>query len=99
MKGKVKQIKRSEWYVGNLAYQHSHDLHDIRMTCLFAESYDGYKVLLDEKDVLHYFDRQKFSDKLIEELNTLLHNKVVEFQKNGDGDYCLTGSISDYIVG
>lgn len=71
MKGKVIQIKRSEWYVGNQAYQYSHDLHDIRMTCLFAETYEGYKILIDEKDVLQYFDRQKFSDKLIEELNTL----------------------------
>ena len=98
MKGKVKQIKRSEWYVGNMAYQNSHDLHDIRMTCLYAEMYEGHQVLIDEKDVLNYFGRQRFSDSLISDLNTQLHNKVIEFEKNKEGDNCLKGSIGDYII-
>lgn len=97
MKGKVKQIKRSEWYVGNTAYQHSHDLHNIRMTCLYAETYEGHNVLIDEKDVLNYFGRQRFSDSLISDLNTLLHNNVIEFEKNEEGDNCLIGSISDHL--
>lgn len=97
MKGKVKQIKRSEWYVGNQAYQHSHDLHDIRMTCLYAETYEGHQVLIDEKDVLNYFGRQRFSDNLLADLNSLLRNKLIDYQKNRDGDYCLSGNISNYI--
>ena len=98
MKCKVKQIKRSVWYVGNSAYQHSHDLHDNRLTCLFAETYEGHKVLIDEKDVLNYFGRQRFSDSLISNLNTLLYRKVIEFEKNEEGDNCLKGSIGDYII-
>jgi len=98
MKGKVKQIKRSEWYVGNSAYQHSHDLHDNRLTCLYAETYEGHQVLFDEKDVLNYFGRQRFSDSLISNLNTLLYRKVIEFEKNEEGDNCLKGSIGDYII-
>lgn len=97
MGAKIKFIKRSELYVGNSAYQHSHDLHDIRMTCLYAETYEGYQVLIDEKDVLNYFGRQRFSDSLIFDLNTQLHNKVIEFEKNKEGDNCLKGSIGDYI--
>ena len=97
MRGKIKCIKRSEWYVGNQAYQHSHDLHDIRMTCLYAETYEGHKVLIDEKDALNYFGRQRFSDSLISDLNTQLHNKIIEFKKNEEGDDSLTGSISNYI--
>lgn len=97
MKGKVRIIKRSEWYVGNQAYQHSHDLHDNRLTCLYAETYEGHQVLIDEADVLKYFGRQRFSDNLIAELNTLLHNKLIEYQKNQDGDYFLTGSIESFI--
>ena len=96
MKGKVKQIKRSEWYVGNQAYQHSHDLHDIRMTCLYAETYEGYQVLIDEADVLRHFGRQRFSDNLIDELNAQFHGKRIEYEKNADGDFCLKGSIRNY---
>ena len=98
MKGKIKQIKRSEWYVGNQAYQHSHDLHDNRLTCLYAETYEGHQVLIDEKEVLNQFGRQRFSDSLISDLNTQLHNKIIEFKKNGEGDNCLIGSIGDYII-
>ena len=98
MRGKIKCIKRSELYVGNSAYQHSHDLHDIRMTCLYAEIYEGHQVLIDEKDVLNYFGRQRFSDSLMFNLNTLLHRKVIEFEKNEEGNNYLTGSIGDYII-
>lgn len=97
MKGKVKHIKRSEWYVGNKTYQHSHVLHDIRMTCLYAETYEGHQVLIDEKDVLNHFGRQRFSDSLISDLNNLLHNEIIEFKKNEEGDNFLKGSIGDYI--
>lgn len=98
MKGKIRQIKRSEWYVGNQAYQYNHDLHDIRLTCLYAETYERCQVLIDEKDVLNHFGRQRFSDSLISDLNTQLHNKVIEFEKNKEGDNCLKGSIGDYII-
>lgn len=96
MKGKVKQIKRSEWYIGNQAYQHSHDLHDIRMTCLYAETYEGHQVLIEEADVLRYFGRQRFSDNLIGELNVQFRGKRIEYEKNADGDFCLKGSIRNY---
>ena len=96
MRGKVKQIKRSEWYVGNLAYQHSHDLHDIRMTCLYAETYEGHQVLIEEADVLRHFRRQRFSENLIAELNTHFLGKWIEYEKNSDGDFSLKGSISNY---
>ena len=98
MRGKVKHIKRSEWHVGNQAYQHSHDLHDIRITCLYVETYEGHQVLIDEKDVLNHFGRQKFSDSLISDLNNLLHNKIIEFENNEEGDSCLKGSIGDFII-
>jgi len=96
MKGKVKQIKRSEWYIGNQAYQHSHDLHDIRMTCLYAETYEGHQVLIEKADVLRYFGRQRFSDNLIGELNVQFRGKRIEYEKNADGDFCLKGSIRNY---
>ena len=98
MKGKIKQIKRSEWYVGNQAYQHSHDLHDIRMTCLYAETYEGHQVIIDEADVLRHYGRQRFSEKLIAELNSALHNKMVQYEKNKEGDYCLWGGIDKYLA-
>ena len=75
VKGMVKHIKRSEWYVGNQAYQYNHDLHDNRLTCLYVETYEGHQILIDEKDLLNYFSRQRFSDSLISNLNTLLHKK------------------------
>lgn len=98
MKGKVKLIKRSEWYVGNQAYQHNHDLHDIRMTCLYAETYEGHQVLINEADVLRHFGRQRFSDNLVAELNTALHNKWVQYEKNEEGDYCLYGGLNNYLA-
>jgi len=98
MRGKIKCIKRPVEYVGNMAYQHSHDLHDIRMTCLYAETYEGHQILIDEKDVLNHFGRQRFSDSLIFDLNSQLHNKVIEFEKNEEGDNCLKGSIGNYIL-
>ena len=97
MKGKVKQIKRSEWYVGNQAYQHSHDFHDIRMTCLYAETYEGYKVIIPESEVLTYYGRKRFSDNLIDELNNALNNKYIEFEANEDGEYILSKSLSSYL--
>ena len=93
MKGKVKQIKRSEWYVGNQAYQHSHDFHNIRLTCLYAETYEGHQVLIDEADVLRHYERQRFSENLIAELNAQFRGKRIEYEKNADGDFCLKGSI------
>ncbi len=96
MEGKVKQIKRSEWYVGSQSIQHSHDWHNIRQTCLYAITYDGQNVIINESDVLSYFGRQRFSDNLVAELNSLLRNKTIEYEKSGDGDYCLKGSVSDY---
>ena len=98
MKGKIKQIKRSEWYVGNQAYQHSHDLHDIRMTCLYAETYEGDQVIIDEADVLRHYGRQRFSENLIAELNSALHNTFVQYEKNKEGDYCLMGGIDKYLA-
>lgn len=97
MKGKVKQIKRSEWYVGNQVYQHSHDFHDIRMTCLYAETYEEHQVLIDEADVLRHYGRQRFSENLITELNSALRNKLVLYEKNTEGEYCLLGGIGDYL--
>ena len=97
MRGKIKCIKRPVEYVGNMAYQHSHDLHDIRMTCLYAETYEGHQVLIDEKDVLNHFGRQRFSENLIAELNSVLRNKLVQYEKNEEGDYCLLGGIDDYL--
>lgn len=97
MKGKVKQIKRSEWYVGSPFIQHSHDYHDVRHTCLYAETYDGKTIVINEADVLAFFGRQRFSDNLVEELNGLFHNKWVECETNEDGDLCLKGKISDYL--
>ena len=97
MKGKVKQVKRSEWYVGNSAYQHSHDLHNIRMTCLFAELYDGGQVVIDEAEVLRYYKRQRFSENLIAELNFVLRNQLIEYEKNNEGDFCLSGGVKKYI--
>lgn len=97
MKGKIKIIKRSEWYVGNQAYQHSHDFHDIRMTCLYAETYEGYKVIIPESDVLNYYGRKRFSDNLIVELNNTLNNKYIEFEANVDGDYIMSRSLSCYL--
>ena len=96
MRGKTKCVKRSEWYVGNQAYQHSHDLHNIRMTCLYAETYEGHQVLIDEADVLRHFGRQRFSENLIAELNTQIRGKWIEYEKNADGDFYLKGSISNY---
>ncbi len=98
MEGKVKQIKRSECYVGNQAYQHSHDLNDIRMTCLYAETYEGHQVLIDEADVLHHYGRRRFSENLVAELNSALHNKLVQYEKNKEGDYCLMGGIDKYLA-
>ncbi len=97
MKGKVKQIKRSEWFVGSQSIQHSHDWHNIRQTCLYAITYDGQNVIINESDVLRHFGRQKFSDNLVTQLDSLFHNKTIEYEKNEDGDYQLKGSISLYI--
>ena len=97
MNGKIKCVRRSEWYVGNQAYQHSHDIHNIRLTCLYAETWEGHQILIDESDVLRYFGRQRFSDNLIAELNSALHNKLVQYEKNEEGDYCLLGGIDDYL--
>ncbi len=97
MKGKVKQVKRSEWYIGSQSIQHSHDIHNMRQTCLYAVTYDGQNVIIDENDVLRHFRRQRFSENLVAELNSLLHNKFIECERNAEGDFCLKESISQYI--
>ncbi len=97
MKGKVKQINRSEWFVGSQSIQHSHDWHNVRQTCLYAVTYEGKNVIINESDVLSYFGRQKFSENLVAELNSLLRNKLIEFERNAEGDFCLKGSISRYL--
>lgn len=97
MKGKVKVIKRSEWYVGSQADLHSHENHNTRITSLYAETYNGHKVLINESDVLSYYGRQRFSDNLLSDLNVALQNKLISYESNEDGDYILTGSISIYL--
>ncbi len=97
MRGKVKYVQRNVFYKENLEYRHSHDVHAVRYTNTIAVLYNGDKVYLDEDDIRDYYDHQRITSAVINELNNDLHNVYIEYEEDEDGDYCLDGTLSDYI--
>jgi hypothetical protein len=92
MRGKVKRVTRSVYGVhyGGTSYTE-------RRTSVWAELYDGTDVQIDEDDILSYYDRERFSDRLVSMLNNDLHNEWIDYYEDDSGFYWLDGSIDDYI--
>ena len=51
MRGKVKYVKRSVWFVEAQESIPNHDTHAIRHTCTYAVLYNGDNVDIDEDDI------------------------------------------------
>ena len=97
MRGKVKEVKRSEWHVATQQNWPLHDVHATRATNTYAVLYDGKNVSIDEDDIRRFYGCQRITEACIAKLSNDLHNKEIEYTTDGDGDYCLVGSISQYI--
>ncbi|NDV65930.1 hypothetical protein [Bacteroides sp. 224] len=97
MRGKVKYVTRSVWYVGNQAYQHSSDCHDVRYTNTYAVLYNEDNVSIDEDEIRSCYNRTKITDNLISELSDDLHNVWIEYSADDDGDYWLDDELDDLV--
>lgn len=97
MKGKVKYVTRSVWYIGNAADQYRSDVHDIRYTTTNAILYDGREVVIDEDDIKEYYERSRITDKLVNTISESLHNIWIKFTTDNDGVHHLYGKLEDYL--
>ena len=97
MRGKVKYVTRSVWFVEAQDSVPSHDTHAIRHTCTYAVLYNGDNVEIDEDDIRDYYGCRNLTTNRIAELSEDLHNVYIEYSEDWDGDYCLDGELSDYI--
>lgn len=89
MKGIIKRIMRSEWFVENSSDHYKHDSHPVRHTNTYAKLDDGSCVNIDEGDIRRCFGQQRITDKVIRTLNEKLGGQEVEYEKNEDGDNIL----------
>ena len=97
MRGKVKYVTRSVWYVESQSDHWSSDVHALRCTDTYAVLYNGNNVSIDEDDIRDYYGRSKITRELVSELSNDLHNEWIEYYEDEDGDYYLDGELSDYI--
>lgn len=97
MRGKVKYVTRSTWYVENQSDHWRSDVHPVRYTNTYAVLYNGDEVDIDEDDIRDCYDRSRITRELVSELSDDLHNVWIEYYEDEDGDYCLDGELSDYI--
>ena len=97
MRGKVKYVTREVWYVENSENHWSSELHARRCTNTYAVLYNDDNVDIDEDDIRDYYDCHNLTGNIIQQLNDDLHNEWIEYYEDEDGDYCLDGSLSDYI--
>lgn len=95
MRGKVKYVDRSIWYVGN-PYRRSEQK---RCTNTYAVLYNGDEVDIDEDDVRDYYDCSHITRSIIDQLSNEMHNEWIEYSEYDDPDdgYYLDGDLSDYI--
>lgn len=97
MRGKVKYVTRSVWYVEQTSDHWRSDVHPVRYTNTYAVLYNGDEVDIDEDDIRDYYDCTYITRNLISELSDDLHNEWIEYSQDYDGDYSLDGALSDYI--
>lgn len=97
MKGTVKYVKRSVWYSECQSDHWRSDVHPVRHTCTYAILYNGNEVYLDEDDIRSYYDRSRITRDLVYDLSNDLHNVNIEYYEDDEGDYCLDGTLGDYI--
>ena len=97
MRGKVKYVKREEWFKENSSDHWSSDVHAVRYTNTYAVLFNGDKVCIDEEDIRYYYGYSRITKSLISRLNDDLKYKRIEYDQDWDGDYSLDGSLSDYI--
>lgn len=97
MRGKLKYVTRSVWYVENQEYHWSSDVHAVRYTNTYAVLYNGDKVDIDEDEIRSYYDRSRITKELINALSNTLHNVWIEYSKDEDGDYSLDTDLKDLI--
>ena len=97
MRGKVKYVKRKEWFSEVEDSIHNHDTHAIRHTCTYAVLYSDDRVYLSEDDIRDFYGWKNLTANRISELSSDLHNVWIEYSEDWDGDYCLDGELRDYI--
>ncbi|MEG2013582.1 MAG: hypothetical protein RR063_10340 [Anaerovoracaceae bacterium] len=93
----MKYVTRSVWYVGNQAYQHSSDWHDVRHSNTYAVLYNGDEVGIDEDEIRSCYNRTRITQDLITELSDDLHNVWIEYSADDDGDYWLEGDLYNLV--
>ena len=97
MRGKIKYVTRSVWYVENRQDHWRSDVHAVRCTNTYAVLYNGDKVSIDEDGIRDFYDCSRLTQNRISELNDDLHNVWIEYEEDYDGDYWLEGDLEDYI--
>ena len=97
MRGKVKYVKRSVWFVEAQESIPNHDTHAISHTCTYAVLYNGDNVDIDEDDIRDYYGCRNLTANRIAELSENLHNVYIEYSEDWDGDYYLYGELCDYL--
>lgn len=84
MRGKVKYVRRDVWFEEAIEDHWSSDVHPIRHTRTYAVLYNGDEVDIDEDEIRDYYDCQRLTGNIIEELNDDLHNEWIEYDDDGD---------------
>lgn len=93
MRGKIKYVRRDEWKVEATEDHWSSDVHPIRHTRTYAVLYNGDEVDIDEDEIRDYYNRQRLTGNIIEELNNDLYNKWIVY----DDDRKLVNDLDDII--
>jgi hypothetical protein len=105
-RGKVKYVEWDREERINSAYQNSRDWHAVEESCILAWLYPSPNNRIPNEemyvditsDVLDYYQRERISKKLVNEVNDLLHNVRIDYyyDEYDDEDY-LDGELSEYI--
>ncbi len=96
MKSIVKEVFRSVWYSENSGDHWSSDAHPLRKTITYAKMEDGTCVDLPESQILSYFEKQRFTDKLLGILDKTLKGKSLSYKSTSSGNV-LDGDFIDYL--
>lgn len=96
MQSKVKFVTRNEMFVqGDLQSQFTG--HATRRTSTSAICYDNTEIFIDEDEIRAFYGQQRITSQLVDKLNTSLHNVYVEYVKDGDGMFWLSGGLGKYV--
>ncbi len=92
MKGKIKNVRRDIGFIESTEDHWKSDVHPVRITRTWAETYDGNEIDIDEDEIRSHYNRKHLTKNTIERLDRDLHNRWVEHE-----DGVLSERLEEYI--